>query len=38
VGGSEVVFLRRIDYLQVEERRLTDFELEVGGMDYGFER
>lgn len=37
VGGSDVVFTRRIDYVQVEERRLTDFEIEVGGMDYGFE-
>ena len=37
VGGTEVVFTRRLDYLQVRERRLTDFEIEVGGMDYGFE-
>jgi predicted aspartyl protease len=37
VGGTEVVFTRRIDSLQVGERRLTDFEIEVGGMDYGFE-
>lgn len=37
VGGSEVVFTRRIDYLNVGERSRTDFEIEVGGMDYGFE-
>ena len=37
VGGSEVVFRRRVDCLQVGEKKLTNFELEVGGMDYGFE-
>ena len=37
VGGSEVVFRRRVDFLQVGEKKLTNFELEVGGMDYGFE-
>jgi hypothetical protein len=37
VGGSEVVFARRVDFIQVGERRLADFEIEVGGMDYGFE-
>jgi hypothetical protein len=37
VGGSEVVFARKVDYLQVGEQRISDFEIEVGGMDYGFE-
>ncbi len=37
VGGSEVVFRRQVDCLQVGEKELTNFELEVGGMDYGFE-
>jgi predicted aspartyl protease len=37
VGGTEVVFTRRLDALQVGACRLTDFEIEVGGMDYGFE-
>jgi len=37
VGGSEVVFSRQVDYLQVGDRRLENFEIEVGGMDYGFE-
>jgi len=36
VGGSEVVFTGRIDYLRVGERSIADFEIEVGGMDYGF--
>ncbi len=37
VGGTEVVFSRKIDFIQVGERRLSDFVIEVGGMDYGFE-
>lgn len=37
VGGVEVVFSRRVDFLQLDQRRLAQFELEVGGMDYGFE-
>jgi predicted aspartyl protease len=37
IGGTEVVFSRLVDFLQLGERRLADFEVEVGGMDYGFE-
>jgi len=37
VGGSEVVFTRRVDYLKLGEQSLKNFEIEVGGMDYGFE-
>jgi hypothetical protein len=37
VGGSEVVFSRRIDYVQLGDFRIPDFEVEIGGMDYGFE-
>jgi hypothetical protein len=37
VGGTEVVFTRRLDALQLGERQLTNFDIEVGGMDYGFE-
>lgn len=36
VGGTEVVFMRQTDFLQVGQRSLPDFEIEVGGMDYGF--
>ena len=36
MGGTEVVFTRRLDSLQVGEHKLTNFEIEVGGMDYGF--
>ena len=37
VGGTEVVFTRQVDYLQIDHQRLTQFQIEVGGMDYGFE-
>jgi hypothetical protein len=36
VGGTEAVFTRRVDCAQVDEQRLTEFEIEVGGLDYGF--
>jgi predicted aspartyl protease len=36
VGGSEVVFTRRLDRLQVDRHGLDQFEIEVGGMDCGF--
>ena len=37
VGGIETVFIRRIERLRIGQREVTDFEVEVGGMDYGFE-
>jgi hypothetical protein len=37
IGGSEVVFSRVVDYLQIGEYKLRRFEVEVGGMDYGFQ-
>jgi predicted aspartyl protease len=37
VGGIETVFTRRIERLRIGQREVTDFEVEVGGMDYGFE-
>lgn len=37
VGGSEVVFLRKIELIQVGTFTFRDFEIEVGGMDYGFD-
>ncbi len=36
VGGREVVFARKIDRLEVGTAAINDFEIEVGGMDYGF--
>lgn len=37
VGGVEVVYLGEVDHLIVGERSIANFEIEVGGMDYGFE-
>jgi hypothetical protein len=37
VGGIEVVFLRKVGCITVGKRSIEDFEIEVGGMDYGFE-
>lgn len=36
VGGTEVVFTRRVEALQLGGYSLPDFEIEVGGMDYSF--
>lgn len=36
VGGTEFVFARRIDRLEVGDLSLGDFEIEVGALDYGF--
>jgi predicted aspartyl protease len=37
VGGNEVVFARTIDFLKVGEKNISSFQVEIGGMDYGFE-
>ncbi len=37
VGGIEVVYLRKVNFLEVGRCQVADFEIEVGGMDYGFE-
>jgi hypothetical protein len=36
VGGTEAVFTRRVEHLQVDEQLLHGFEIDVGGLDYGF--
>ena len=36
VGGTETVFTRRIAQIRIGQRKVRDFEIEVGGMDYGF--
>ena len=36
VGGTEVVFTRQVDRLQVGQESIEQFRIEVGGMDYGF--
>jgi hypothetical protein len=37
IGGIETVFGRQVDYFQIGERILTDFSIQIGSMDYGFE-
>lgn len=36
VGGAEVVFARSVERLQVGPQAVRDFEIEIGGLDYGF--
>lgn len=36
VGGSEFVFSKQVDALRLGDIEVNDFEIEVGGMDYGF--
>ena len=36
VGGREAVFARLIDRLGIGEHSVERFEVEIGGMDYGF--
>ena len=37
IGGTETVFTRTIDRLGVGDLAIDGMEIEVGGMDYGFE-
>lgn len=37
IGGTEAVFTRRIERVVVDAQALTDFEIEVGNMNYGFD-
>jgi len=37
VGGSEVVFTRKIDELKTGTYSIKHLEIEIGGMDYGFD-
>lgn len=36
VGGSEFVFTKKVDYLAIGNLLVKNFDIEVGGMDYGF--
>jgi predicted aspartyl protease len=36
VGGTEVVFVRRVESLAVGDKLVYGLEIEIGGMDYGF--
>jgi hypothetical protein len=37
VGGAEFVFSKQLEKVWVGDLEATDFEIEVGAMDYGFE-
>ena len=37
IGGAEFVFVKRIDHLSVGELQVSDFEVEVGALDYAFD-
>ena len=36
VGGTEFVFSKRMDGIHLGEIQIAHFDIEVGGMDYGF--
>ncbi len=35
VGGMEVVFVKRVDYITVDRRKFKNFEIELSPLDYG---
>ncbi len=37
IGGTEVVYMRVVDRLSLGEASVSNFKVEIGGMDYGFE-
>ena len=37
VGGTEFVFTKELDVLKVDEQVISDFPIEAGSLDYGFE-
>jgi hypothetical protein len=37
IGGTEAVFTLQIEGVSIEAQTITDFEIEVGGMNYGFD-
>lgn len=37
IGGSETVFLRRVERVVMGDLEVTDFVVQVGGLSYGFE-
>ena len=36
IGGTETVFSKTVDFVQINDFKIDDFEIEVAGMDYGF--
>lgn len=37
VGGTEIVYRRCVDCIKIREFQVSGFEIEAGGMDYGFD-
>lgn len=37
IGGTEFVFSKKLEHLRVGHLLMTDFQIEVGWMDYGFD-
>lgn len=37
VGGKEFVYIKKIDFLEIGNLIVNDFEVEIGVMDYGFD-
>jgi predicted aspartyl protease len=37
IGGSEFVFIKKVDSLSLGELSVDDFEIEIGAMEYGFD-
>ncbi len=37
IGGNEVVYSHRVENIRIGEGNISNFEIEIGGMDYGFE-
>jgi len=37
VGGTEYVYEKRIDVIQLDTKKLDQFKIQIGDMDYGFD-
>ena len=37
IGGTEFIFTKRLDRLSLGELQVSDFEIEVGAMEYGLD-
>ncbi len=37
IGGTEFVFIKQVDKLSLGNFQMTDFEIEIGAMDYGID-
>ena len=36
VGGNEVVYERKVDFIKVDDHKINNFLIQVGAMEYGF--